>query len=217
MQRVMSRNCTWWRRPQGWEANDPDLGSLRDSPLDYEPNTLTDIVPDGLYVLRGPRRVGKSVEIKRTIASLLHRGVQPLQVIHYACDTLRRGELRQVERVGRNLATAGMRAPRYWFLDEITAVENWPSEIKWLRDNTEMKTDCVVLTGSSARDLDEARKELAGRRGAAESSDRLLLPMSFRTFCRQFRGGDLPPAPVIRAADFLGRGSQEAVAEPHLG
>lgn len=33
-------------------------------------------------VLRGPRRVGKSVEVKRVIAGLIHSGVQPPQIIH---------------------------------------------------------------------------------------------------------------------------------------
>jgi predicted AAA+ superfamily ATPase len=213
MQRLMSRNCRWWRQPQGWEADDPDLRRLRNSPLDYEPAVLADVVPDGLYVLRGPRRVGKSVEVKRTIASLLHLGVEPRQIIHYACDTLTRGELQQVERVGRNLATAGLQGPRYWFLDEITAVEDWPKEIKWLRDNTELGQDCVVLTGSSSRDLDQATNELADRRGGAERSDRLLLPMSFRTFCQQFRPGQLPLVPVIRARDFLDGDCEEALSE----
>ena len=183
--RQLVNNCSWWRKPRDWELDDPDLRGIRDSRLDYEPAVLKDIVPDGLYVLRGPRRVGKSVEVKRAIAGLIHSGVQPRQIIHFACDGLRARELRQVERVGRDQATAGVEGPRYWFLDEITAVEGWPSEIKWLRDNTAMREDCVVLTGSSSLDLDEARNELAGRRGGAGRSDRLLLPMSFRSFFAQ--------------------------------
>lgn len=183
--RQLVHSCSWWRQPRGWELDDPDLREIRDSRLDYEPAVLKDIVPDGLYVLRGPRRVGKSVEVKRAIAGLIHGGVQPRQIIHFACDGLRPRELRQVARVGRDQATAGIDGPRYWFLDEITAVQGWPSEIKWLRDNTAMRQDCVVLTGSSSLDLDEARNELAGRRGGAGRSDRLLLPMSFRSFFGQ--------------------------------
>ena len=143
--RQLVHSCSWWRQPRGWELDDPDLREIRDSRLDYEPAVLKDIVPDGLYVLRGPRRVGKSVEVKRAIAGLIHGGVQPRQIIHFACDGLRPRELRQVARVGRDQATAGIDGPRYWFLDEITAVQGWPSEIKWLRDNTAMRQDCVVL------------------------------------------------------------------------
>ena len=149
--------------------------------------------------------MGKSVEVKRAIAGLIHSGVMPRQIIHFACDGLRARELRQLERVGRDQATAGVEGPRYWFLDEITAIAGWPSEIKWLRDNTAMREDCVVLTGSSALDLDEARNELAGRRGGAGRSDRLLLPMSFRSFFSQLHHDSFPAASVIRAKDFLSR------------
>lgn len=166
-----------------------------------------------MRAMRGPRRVGKSVAVKRAIASLIQRGVEPRRILHYACDTLSPGALRQVERVGRNLATAGLDGPRYWFLDEITAVSGWPTEIKWLRDNTEMREDCVVLTGSSSYDLDFARNELAGRRGNARPSDRLLLPMSFRGFCQQFRRSALPLVPVIRPRDFLSKEGVAATAE----
>jgi predicted AAA+ superfamily ATPase len=211
--RQLVANCAWWREPRRWELDDPDLGGIADSRLAYEPAVLNDVAPDGLYVLRGPRRVGKSVEVKRAIARLIHRGVMPRQIIHFVCDGLRARELRQVERVGRDQATAGVEGPRYWFLDEITAVPGWPSEIKWLRDNTAMRQDCVVLTGSSALDLDQARNELAGRRGGAGRPDRLLLPMSFRSFFGQLHHDSLPSLPVIRAQDFLGRECEEAVFE----
>lgn len=212
-QRQLASNCSWWRTPYGWELDDPDLRSIRDSRLNYKPTVLEDIAPDGLYVLRGPRRVGKSVEVKRAIARLIHGGVQPRQVIHFACDGLTARELRQLERVGRDQATAGIGEARYWFLDEVTSVEGWPGEIKWLRDNTAMREDCVILTGSSSLDLDEARNELAGRRGGAARSDRLLLPMSFRSFFDQLYSGALPGLPVIRAKDFLGPGCEAAVFE----
>ncbi len=94
--RQLVNNCSWWRKPNGWELDDPDLRGIRESRLEYEPAALKDIVPDGLYVLRGPRRVGKSVEVKRAIARLIHSGVEPRQIIHFACDGLRPRELRQV-------------------------------------------------------------------------------------------------------------------------
>lgn len=213
--RIMSRGCPWWRQSTGWELDDPDLRRVTASPLSHEPAILADIVPGSLYVLRGPRRVGKSVEVKRGIAGLIHHGVPARAIIHFSCDGLSAPELQQVQRVGADQATAGFAGPRYWFLDEITSVAGWPTAIKWLRDNTSMREDCVVLTGSSSRDLDDARKELAGRRGATTRSDRLLLPMSFRAFCRQLSHGaaEPPQTPVIRAADFLLPHCEEAVAE----
>ncbi|HST41105.1 MAG TPA: hypothetical protein VLK58_16440 [Conexibacter sp.] len=74
--RALTAGNAWWRDPR-WERDDRDLRRLAASPLDYDPAPLRDVEPDGLYVLRGPRRVGKSVEVKRAIAALLRDGVDP--------------------------------------------------------------------------------------------------------------------------------------------
>ncbi len=55
--------------------------------------------------------------------------------------------------------------------------------IEDLRDNTAFGDDCVVLTGSSNRNLDDAIKAFAGRGGSAIDPDRCLLPTNFRGFC----------------------------------
>ncbi|HEV2404426.1 MAG TPA: AAA family ATPase, partial [Ktedonobacterales bacterium] len=147
--------------------------------------------------------MGKTLEIKRAISRLIAGGVDPRSIVHFACDELSRGDLQRLVNVGREVLTRGVAGARYWFLDEITSVPGWPESIKWLRDNTAFGGDCVVLTGSSARDLAEAQKQLAGRLGGAERSDRLLLPMGFRAFARAM-GLDVPPQPPpVRARDFL--------------
>ncbi len=208
--RLLTAGNRWWREPQDWADRDPDLRRLRDAPLDYAPDPLGGIAPDGLYVLRGPRRVGKSVEIKRTIQRLLADGVAPRRVLHCSCDGLTATDLRRLMRVGRDQLTRQIDQPRFWFLDEITAVPDWPRAIKWLRDNTAFAEDCVVLTGSSARDLEEARKQLADRRGHAHDSDRLLLPMGFRAFVRALGVSGLPDVPAFHPRDFLDRACEEA-------
>lgn len=209
----LSTTNTWWRSPEGWEADDEDLRRSARGPLDYEPDPLGDIVPDGLYVLLGPRRVGKSVEIKRAIARLVRSGVNPRCIIHAAADGWRDADLGLLEDVGRRAAGRAPDEPRYWFIDEITSVQgSWPKRIKWLRDNTRMGRDCVVLSGSSARDLDEAIKELAGRRGSALDSDRVLLPMSFRSFCNA-NGLSLPAPGPIEPRDLMGDDAGAAIEE----
>ena len=207
--RQLTAGNAWWRTPQGWELDDPDLKTLRGSRLSYTPNPLADIAAPGLYVLRGPRRVGKSVELKRMIGRLLGDGVEPRRIVHCACDGLTAGDLRRLQRVAREQLTRSADEPRYWLLDEITAVRGWPDAVKWLRDNTAMAEDCVVLTGSSGRDLEEARKALAGRRGGAVDSDRLLMPMSFRSFCAAL-GAELPDVPTVRPRDFLSKEAEDA-------
>jgi uncharacterized protein len=200
--RALAAGNAWWRDPQ-WEHGDRDLRALSATTLSYEPSPLSDVLPDGLYVLRGPRRVGKSLEAKRAISRLIQRGVQPRSIIHFACDELGRGDLQRLVNAGREVLTRGVETARYWFLDEITSVPAWPEAIKWLRDNTAFGEDCVVLTGSSARDLTEAQKQLAGRLGGRGHSDRLLLPMGFRQFARAMGLDGLPQQDPVRARDFM--------------
>lgn len=174
----------WWRGGGAWQRVDPDLAAAAGRPLRYEPKPLHGLVPGGLYMLRGPRRVGKSLELKRAIARLIESGVNPRHIIHYPCDRLTAADLPELERIGRSLSGPGD-APRWWFLDEISSItDGWPANVKWLRDNTALRRDCVVLTGSSSRDLHQAQDELAGRRGPAVRSDRHLMPMGFRDFAR---------------------------------
>jgi predicted AAA+ superfamily ATPase len=210
--RALSAGNPWWRAPR-WERADRDLRRLQASPLRYDPSPLDGIEPDGLYVLRGPRRVGKSVETKRAIARLLNEGIEPRRIVHFACDELGRGDLQRLVNVGREVLTRGIDGPRFWFLDEITSVPGWPEAVKWLRDNTSFGGDCVVLTGSSARDLSAAQKQLAGRLGSARRPDRLLLPMSFRSFVRSLGHADAPSPLTVRPRDFRTAAVDAALTE----
>lgn len=203
----------WWRDPDGWEADDDPLREVEESRFDYRPAILEDIAPPGLYILLGPRRVGKSVELKRVASRLIGEGIAPRQIVYCACDALARQDLRRLFAVGRSL-TRGVEGRRYWLIDEVTAVSGWSAVVKELRDNTELRRDCVILTGSSARELRDATKDLAGRRGGVERSDRLLLPMSFRNFCHAIGGlEDVPRPEPVRPRDFMTRATAEKLDE----
>lgn len=202
-----------WRARTSWKADDPDLRAAARLPLAYEPAPLADIRAPGLYVLRGPRRVGKSLELKRAVASLITGGANPKTIFYCSCDGLSRQDLRRLVAQGHN-ATRTLSGPRHWLLDEVTAVPGWSQAIKELRDqDTTFREACVVLTGSSARDLEQARKDLADRRGGVADSDRLLMPMSFRAFCMALGDLDGLPRQTIKPRDALSRASERAIAE----
>jgi predicted AAA+ superfamily ATPase len=210
---MVAEQSPWRTRPSGWEQDDADMRASLLVPLDYEPDPLADIRPPGLYTLRGPRRVGKSLELKRAIARLLARGVDPKLVFYCSCDGLSRQDLRRMV-VTMHGVTRTLNGPRYWFLDEVTAVSGWSKTIKNLRDeNADFREACVVLSGSSARDLREATDDLADRRGNITDSDRLLLPMGFRAFCRSLGDLDGLPDQSIRPRDFLTPQAEQSVYE----
>ena len=204
IQQSLTATNRWWRNPRIWTRQDPDLSEANGAPFRYVSGVLNDLEQRGLYVLRGPRRVGKSVEIKRTIEALLNSSaVDPRCVLHVATDGWRAADLGRLVAAANQLTPAGR---RYWFIDEITSIaDGWPERIKWLRDNDErFRNDTVVLTGSSAADLTAAAKALAGRRGPAAVSNRFLLPMGFRTFLQYAdpTSAELPALGSLRVVDL---------------
>ncbi len=184
----------WWSDPTGWVKQDPDLIEVADAPFLYMPQALANLTSGGLYILRGPRRVGKSVELKRTIERLIKEGTDPRLIVHMSVDRWRASDLYELVQAASQI-TPGTKS-RYWFIDEITGIYGaWPAQIKWLRDNDpRFRTDTVVLTGSSSSNLRESVGDLAGRRGRAVDPDRVLLPMGFASFLRSTYDDRLPPS-----------------------
>lgn len=192
----------WWRDRDGWETSDVQLRAARQSGLSYEPHPLRGIQRGGLYILRGPRRVGKSTTMKQAIAERIRAGVPPRTVLHTSVEGRSAQDVVDIVRRAASQWLAGEPGERVWFIDEITGVEGaWPEQIKRLRDSDpSFSSDTVVLTGSSSARFEEARKLLAGRR-KAERSDRTLFQMGFVEVALAL-GQDLPNAPGLRVSDL---------------
>jgi predicted AAA+ superfamily ATPase len=183
----------WWRAvatsgdPIAWIQTDPTLRSRSAFDLGYRSNLLDDVatdrIDDKLIILHGPRRIGKSVLLKDTIAALCGRtDIDPRQVIYLPTDGMRAGDLNRVAKLGRELTRSVGEAPRAWLLDEVTGIAGWTETLKYLRDNTEFGRDTVVCTGSSWDENAQVERDLlAGRAGSTSTRrSRLLHPMSFR-------------------------------------
>ncbi len=212
-ERLRDRN-PWWRHARGWQGEDQNLREAAEAPFEYRPGVLDGLRPGGLYTLSGPRRVGKSLEVRRAIEGLIDDGVPARNILYSSCDGFSLQDLRRLFRAGMSL-TRGIEGTRWWFVDEITAVgTGWSSVVKDLRDDTSLRRDCVVLTGSSSRELREATKNFAGRRGAAaERSDRLLMPVPFRDYCRLTGVAGLPDIGPVAAGEMLSGAARSAIAE----
>ena len=92
-QQLLIATNRWWRDPERWPAHDPDLRDAGGAPFRYQAGVLSKLTPGGLYTLRGPRRVGKTVEVKLTIRNLIAGGVEPRRIAHMAVDGLRNRDL----------------------------------------------------------------------------------------------------------------------------
>jgi hypothetical protein len=202
----------WWRAaavglsPEAWAVDDRVLRDRARYDLGYRADVLSDVAAappdDKLIVLRGPRRVGKSVVLKDAVLALCARpDVDPRQVIYLPADGMRSKDLVRAIALGRAL-TRSVDQPaarlRVWLLDEVTSIDGWTATIKYLRDNTIFGEETVVCTGSSWSETGDVERDLlAGRAGTSGTRrSRLLLPMGFRDYVK-VTGSQLPaPAPV---------------------
>lgn len=198
IRRALTEANPWWRAavgggdPTAWTAGHRLLRDRHTHDLGYRPAVLADIasgpVSDQLVVLTGPRRIGKSVTLLDTAATLCRRDdVDPRQVIHVPCDGMWERDLRRTLTLGRELTRSvdiGLPRLRVWLLDEISTVTGWSAVLKAARDGTSFGDDTVVATGSRWAATEDIEGNLmAGRAGSGPGRrKRLLMPMSFRDF-----------------------------------
>lgn len=221
----------WWGR-SGWEADDPHLRRLRVRPVRLPAPQVdeVDLTRAAVHVLRGPRQVGKSTDLKLLVSRALREGVAPRMVVYLSLDLLEnRPAAELVTTVERALELAGGGAEAYKrsgygrgetrliLLDEVTAARSWRTSIKTLWDDGLLDRDVVICTGSSAIDLAEgAAERLPGRRGAGR--DMLVLPQSFAAFARACFADRLPPGPGLTIGELLSEDGRGALldARAHL-
>lgn len=197
LRRLLTDANPWWRSaasgdPVAWASDDRLLRDRLRHDLGYRPSILSDIaegpVTDVLTLLRGPRRVGKSVVLRDLVVTLCARpDIDGRQVVHVPCDGLRPADLTRSLVLGRDLTRSidsASPARRIWLFDEIGSVAGWTPVLKRARDNTAFGDDTVVATSSSWRPDENVQGQLlAGRAGTGPQRRlRILMPMSFRSF-----------------------------------
>lgn len=208
----------WWANA-GWEADDPHLWRLEQSPVRLPAPQVEeiDLARPAVHVLRGPRQVGKSTDLKLLARRAAAAGVAMERIVYLALDLLEGQPLTAlVESVTRALELAGGHAPRLLLLDEVTAAGRWQTAVKALWDEGQIDRDVVVCTGSSAVDLaDGTAERLPGRRGAGR--DFLVLPQEFAAIAREL-DESIPPSPEMTVADLVSAEGKATLtdARPHL-
>lgn len=208
----------WWTNA-GWAAGDPHLRRLAASPIRL-PAPQVEEIPlrdPGVHILRGPRQVGKSTDLKLLARRALEEGIDTRSVVYLALDLLEgQPPSSLVESVIRALELGAAAESRLLLLDEVTAASGWRTAVKVLWDEGHIDRDVVVCTGSSAIDLAEGASErLPGRRGAGR--DFLVLPQGLASFARTV-DDSIPPGPQLSVGEALAPAGRETLlaARPHL-
>jgi predicted AAA+ superfamily ATPase len=181
----LSIQNSWWNLGGLWQ--DLDLKKAKNTKIDYNPKPILakELSGDALFTLRGPRRSGKTVSLKLLIAELIDdHDVDPSSIVWMTLDTTRNANIME----NQICELTAKYSPKYLFLDEVTSVPHWQKVIKKLRDTGTLANCNIVLTGSSAFDLKQGSERMAGRKGGAIQSDRVLLPMSYSEFRKSTSG-----------------------------
>jgi predicted AAA+ superfamily ATPase len=203
----------WWTRP-GWRESDPHLRSLAAQPVRLEADFVAglDLGRPGIHILRGPRQVGKSTDLKLLVERAIETGTQARSVVYLGLDLLEGQHLSELAAtVRRAMDLAGERGPGVLLLDEVTAVTGWQTAVKALWDQGTIREEVVVCTGSSAIDLQHgAAERLPGRRQAG--LDHLALPQSFASFARAC-DGDIPPSPRLTVSELCNDEGERLLAD----
>ncbi|MFQ5631032.1 MAG: ATP-binding protein [bacterium] len=183
---TLAEQNIWWQLPENISA-DPAIIALNEMQYVWEPHLLEafDLNADLVYILKGPRQVGKTTLLKSLVKKLLRERIFHRNIFYFSCnliDTYQ--ELVEV----LNLYLGWIRSRNdqrvLILVDEISFVKDWQRAIKHFADLGKFKNATLVLTGSHAVDIKKSSERLPGRRGKSEKMDKLLLPMTFQDYVR---------------------------------
>jgi predicted AAA+ superfamily ATPase len=200
-EQILAQN-PWWSEG-GWAAGDRQLALLAGQPvrLPAELVGTIDLKEAAIHVLRGPRQVGKSTDLKLLVARALAEGHDARSILYLTLDLLEgQPHAELAETITRAKALARHPGSSIVLLDEVTGVPRWQTSVKAVWDDGTIGDDVVLCTGSSAVDLQKgAAERLPGRRGAGR--DYLVLPQTFAAFARAMNS-DIPVSPSLSVADI---------------
>jgi uncharacterized protein len=214
-EQILAQN-PWWN-DSGWAARDRQLVRLAAQPMRL-PTQLVDAIDlarAGIHVLRGPRQVGKTTDLKLLVARALEEGRQARSIVYLSLDLIEGRHLAELAAtITRAKALSGHSGPSIVLLDEVTAVPRWQTAVKARWDDGTIDRDLVVCTGSSAIDLRVgAAERLPGRRGGGR--DHLVLPQTFASFARALEDS-IPPSPRLKIADMRTPDGEAALLDARL-
>lgn len=171
----------WWKYGKDFERYDRHLSIAKQNPIFFERKDF-EISIENIYIIRGCRQIGKTTYLKEWITKLINEGFDPKRILYLSLDFFTsRKEMRNA--VNYFLDTNREAENLFMLLDEVTTIENWNLELKYLWDSGITKRANIVATGSSGVGLRKKGELLPGR--GLEGNEYYLKPLSFREFILQ--------------------------------
>ncbi len=181
----------WWADSSSLRQ-DKHLVEFYASRLRWRPAILDEIIltEDLVYVIRGPRQIGKTTTLKLLVESLLQNNADPRQICYLDCEMAGVKNFKELmDIVCGHIAFIKpiLGANRlFLLLDEATFIKDWAIGIKALSDKGVLENVTTIVTGSNAVDLKRGSERMPGRRGERAGLDKKLLPLTFREYVFAF-------------------------------
>jgi len=155
MDRAQLRELLVEQNPQ-WEG----VWEVKERERDVVGRLVEEGGREGVVLLYGPRRVGKTTALWQALRHLAEGKEQ--KSLYFSFDRYPTTPV-EVVRAFREMMGHNLREGRYWVvLDEIQKVENWGEEVKYLHD-TFGEHIKLYVSGSASLSVRKGRESLAGR------------------------------------------------------
>ncbi|SHH48147.1 ATP-binding protein [Thermosipho atlanticus] len=185
------RQNPWWEDRESINF-DMHIRKFEKSKFKYIPYFMNELknYKNGIYIIKGPRQIGKTTVLKLLIKDLIEKNINPSNILYVTLDLIKdENELTQLllDYFLMN-GKSNNKEKVYLLLDEVSSVSNWQKSIKYLYDTGKLENTFVVLTGSSSYDSKKSSERLPGRREFGK--DVVYLPVTFKEYTTQKYGID---------------------------
>lgn len=181
---ILIEKNPWWKGKEYFKE-DEDYKRWESNVIKWVPDIIESVEmrPFSLNIILGPRQTGKTTTVKLLISKLLEENQDPRAIFYFRCDVIKdHRELLEVLETYLKYREDNKIKKSYFFLDEITMVDEWFRALKELIDSGKLKNDVLFLTGSTSMKIMKTMELFPGRRGRGK--DFVLMPLSFREFIK---------------------------------
>lgn len=177
----------WWLKPD-WDKNDRDIVFALKSGLKMRHIEHFRVKFPSVEIIKGPRQIGKTTEIKMIVRELINKGQNPKSIGCFTGDIIsRHRDLFEILKAfSQHLELNNIKKGNF-FIDEISSVRDWQKAVKAFVDAGLGKNVHLVVTGSSSIELRKGYERMPGRRNGGK--DYLFLPVNFGKFCSMVNPG----------------------------
>ena len=138
-----------------------------------------------VYFIQGPRRIGKTTYLKKTVSELLRNNVPAQQIYYLSAESFT--SRRELRNALQYYVDSNRGKPIFYImLDEITSIKGWDLELQAVLEPEIMQSGVVIATASQVMKFTEKTPPLTGVNSIV--SRHSIKPICFREFIFQLSG-----------------------------